>query len=142
MEREGMPKGMGRFRRVIAALLALALLVLPNAPMRHASASPVHDHSLGQIASHDCVGHGAEAAPDQALAPHHDDHGQTDRHSGKQQGLACCVSAQCQATVAVPPMAPAQPAPMPPVRVTAFALPPAPDGVGVDPALHPPRTPA
>jgi hypothetical protein len=135
-----MPRGISRFRRVIAALLALALLVLPGAPMRHASASPIH--SMGQAASHDCVGHGAEAAPDQALASHHGDHGQTDRHSGKQQGLACCASAQCPATVAVPPMAPAQPAPMPRVRVTDFALLPAPDGVGVDPALHPPRTPA
>jgi len=96
---------------------------------------------MGQIASHDCVGHSVEAAPDQALASRHDD-GQTDRHSGKQQGLACCASAQCPATVAVPPMAPAQPAPLPRMRVTEFALPPAPDGVGVDPALHPPRTPA
>lgn len=135
-----MPKGMGRFRRVIAALLALALLVLPGAPMRHASALPVHDHSIGQIAFHDCVGLGAETALAQAFAPHHDDQSKTDRHSGKQQGFACCASAQCPATIAVLPMAPAQPAPMPRVRVTTFALLPAPDGVGVDPALHPPRT--
>jgi hypothetical protein len=137
-----MPRGMGRFRRVIAALLALALLVLPGAPMRHASASRVHDHSLGQLASHDCAGHGAEAALDQALATHQDGPGQADRHSDKQPGLACCLSAQCPAMVAIPPLAPAQPAPMPRVRVMDFPLPLAPDGVGVDPALHPPRTPA
>lgn len=137
-----MPKGVGRFRRVIAALLALALIVLPGGPMRHAAASPVHDRASGQIASHDCLAHEAETAPDRALAPHHDDQGQTDRHSGKQQGLACCASAQCPATLAVPPMTPAQPASMPRLRVTDSPLPPAPDGVGVDPALHPPRAPA
>jgi len=71
---------MGRFRRAIAALLALALLVLPGTPMRHASASPFH--AMGQAAAHDCVGHGAEAAPDQMLASDHDDHSQTERHSG------------------------------------------------------------
>ena len=135
-----MPRGMGRVRRVITALLALALLVLPGAPMRHASASPAH--ATGQATSSDCIGHGAETVPDQAPVSHHDGHGQTERDSGKQQGLACCASAQCPATVAVPPLAPAQPAPMPRARVMGFALLPAPDGVGVDPALHPPRTPA
>jgi hypothetical protein len=128
---------MGRVRRVIAALLALALLVLPGAPMRHAAAAPVQ--AMGQAASHDCAGHAAEAAPDRAPASYHD---RTGHHSGEPQGLACCASAQCPATVAVPPMAPAQPAPMPRARVTGFALLPAPDGVGVDPALHPPRAPA
>lgn len=139
MERKGMPRGTGRVRRVIAALLALALLVLPGAPMRHASASPAH--ATGQATSHDCIGHGAKTAPGQAPVSHHDGHGQTERDSGKQQGLACCASAQCPATVAFPPAAPAQPVAMPRVRVTHFALPAVPDGVGVAPALHPPRAP-
>ena len=134
-----MPRGMSRFRRVIAALLALALLVLPGAPMRHASAAHPHAQPAGHAHPHDCRGHGEEAVPDQALASHHDEGGRIDRHSGSQPGLGCCASAQCPATVAVPPMAPAQPLALPVARIAGFAPPPAPDGIGVDPPIHPPR---
>ena len=135
-----MPRGMARFRRVIAALLALALLVLPGAPMRHASAANLHAQPAAHSHVHDCLGHGEEAAPDQAPAGHHDEGGQAERHSGDQPRLGCCASAECPATVAVPPMAPAQPLALPIARLAGFALPPAPEGIGVAPLIHPPRT--
>ncbi|MDO9713809.1 hypothetical protein [Paracraurococcus lichenis] len=133
-----MPRGTGRFRRAIAALLALALLVLPGAPMRHASAAQLHAQPAGHAHVHDCLGHGEEATLDHALAGHDDD-GQADRHPGDQQMPGCCTSAQCPANVAVPPMPPALRLALPLARVTGPAPPPAPDGIGVDPPMHPPR---
>jgi hypothetical protein len=120
-----------RTRRALVALLALALLLLlPGAPMRHAAALPVAQaHHL------DCVGH---AAPVQAAE--HDHHAPT---APQHRGTApdCCAAA-CPATVAVPAAVPIQPL----VRILALhgvptAL-PAPDGLGADPPIHPPRQPA
>jgi hypothetical protein len=139
MEFAVMPRGMGRFRRVFAALLALALLVLPGAPMRHSAAAQLHAQPAGHAHLHDCSGHAEEAAPDRTLASHHDGGGQADRQSGDQPGLGCCASAQCPATVAVPPMAPSRSVPLPIARVAGLIPPPAPDGIGVDPPRHPPR---
>ncbi|TCZ55982.1 hypothetical protein [Roseicella aquatilis] len=131
-----MPRDVGRLRRVIAALLALALLVLPGAPTRHASAARLHVQPAGHAQLHDCPGHDAEAAPAQVLARHHDE---AARHPGDQSGLGCCATLRCPATVAVPPLAPAQPLVLPIARAAGFVPPPAPDGVRVEPPIHPPR---
>ncbi|WP_431267331.1 hypothetical protein [Dankookia sp. P2] len=135
----GMPRGIGRLRQVIAALLALALLVLPSAPMRQASAALPHAQPTGQGPLHDCMGHGGEVAPDQALGRLHAAGGQADRQLEDRQMPGCCGSAQCPATLAVPPMAPAQPLAPSITRVAGLAPPPAPDGIGVAPPTQPPR---
>lgn len=132
--RSGMPTGMGRFRKAIAGLLALALLALPGAPVRHASAAaPPEQH-----AAHHCVTHG-HMAQDPAPGSHHHDHGQPGRHPGEVQDLACCASAQCPATVAVPLAPPGQPLTPFSLRLVGIAAHSMPDGVAVDPPLHPPR---
>ena len=139
-----MPRGMGRFRRVVAGLLALALLVLPAAPLRHASAAPV-----GHQAAVHCVVHDDAASLGQAAdADHHlhdhlhhqaNDQGQPCDASGGKAGLACCVSAQCPATVATPPLAAASLLPSSgPSGRFAFEV-QRPHGIDVAPSLPPPR---
>lgn len=138
-----MPRGMGGFRRAIAALVALALLVLPVAPMRHASAAaPAHHPATNQVAAHHCAADEREAAQGHALGSHHADHGQHHRHPGDRPDLACCAAAQCPATVVAPPVTPAQSVPLHGPPVAGFTVPATPDGIAVDPALRPPRRPA
>jgi hypothetical protein len=132
-----MPRGTGRFRRIIAGLLALALLVLPGGPLRQASAAPSgHRH-----AAHHCTGQDAAAPRDQRVAAMHDrDPGPPgDETCGGMPGLACCASAQCPATIAVPPATPAEAPPRSELRAVGFAAQDRPDGIPVDPALRPPR---
>jgi hypothetical protein len=137
--RPGMPRGMGRFRRVVAALLALALLVLPGAPMRHASATPAHHHAAAPVTTHDCFGQEEGVAQDHVLASHEAQHGQPDRHPGDQQGLACCAAAQCPAMVGAPPPATADP--RPPHGLTVRVAVPGSGAHGIDiaPTTPPPR---
>ena len=132
-----MPKGMDSFRWMIAALLALALLVLPT-PLRHASAASLeHRHAARQCA--EC----GEAAPGDGATfmavQCHDCGGPRGHHEGL-SGLACCGSARCSPMVATPPMPPVHP----PLLLSGsqsdgFAVPDAPDGTPVGPAFRPPR---
>lgn len=124
--------GTGRIRRVVAALLALALLVVPGAPVRHASAAaPLRQHAV-----HHCVAPG-DAAQDQR--PVHHDQGQPGGHPGKLQDLACCTSAQCPDTAAAPLVPPGQPSAPSGLRLVGTATRVVPDGIAVAPPLHPPR---
>jgi hypothetical protein len=133
-----MPRGTGRFRRVVAALLALALLALPGAPLRHgASAAPVGHPS----ATAHCGADDAAAPARHLAAPAYEaDQGQPCDGAGHSApGLACCAAAQCPASLVGPPPAsaglPASLGPAPP-----FAAPMrSPHGVDVPPALPPPR---
>jgi hypothetical protein len=133
----------GGMRRVVAGLLALALLLVPGVPLRHAAAAPggapaAHHCETGAAAPADHAGHAAPAvlsdvAPDQGQP-----RGDTgDTH--ETNGMACCAAAQCPATVAVPPSTLA--APLPPVApaVTGFSAAHQLDGIPVDPGLRPPR---
>ena len=127
-----MPRGTGRIRRIVAALLALALLAVPGAPIRHASAAaPLRSHAV-----HHCVTQ-HDLAMDQAPVPHHQ--GQPGRHPGDVQDLACCASAQCPATAAATLVPPGQPMPPPGLRLVGIATRVVPDGIAMAPPLHPPR---
>ncbi|MBV1795698.1 hypothetical protein [Siccirubricoccus sp. G192] len=128
----------------MAGLLALALLVLPAAPLRHASAAPA-----GHQAAVHCVVHdNAVSAGQAADAGHHlhghllrqaDDQGQPCDDPGGKAGLACCVSAQCPAMVAAPPLAATSLLPsLGPSARYAFET-QRPHGIDVAPALPPPR---
>jgi hypothetical protein len=124
-----MPRGMG-FRRAIAALLALTLLALPGAPLRHGASAAPHCGTLD-----------AAAPAAHLAAPAYDaDHGQPCDDAGHSTpGLACCAAAQCPASLAGPPPAsadlPNSLGPSPP-----FAAPMrSPHGVDVPPVLPPPR---
>jgi hypothetical protein len=134
-----MPKGTGRFRRAIAALLALALLALPGAPLRHAAAPAPVGHDPAAL---HCGAHGAAAPSAQAAAvpADHHDHGQPcDDAGGAMPGLACCAAAQCPATLAGPPPPSAAPL-VPPGPAPRFSAPVrSPHGMDVPPALPPPR---
>jgi hypothetical protein len=133
-----MPKGTGRFRRALAALLALALFVLPGAPQRHGASAAPTGHLSAEL---HCDAHEAAAPPAQQAAPaeeHGPDH-PCDDSGGAPPGLACCAAAQCPAALAAPPPAsaglPRLQEPAPP-----FAAPVrSPQGVDVPPALPPPR---
>lgn len=127
-----MPRGTGKIRRVVAALLMLALLAVPGAPIRHASAAaPLRPHAV-----HHCVMQN-DVATDQAPVTHHQD--QPGRHPGGVQDLACCASAQCPATAAAPLAAPGQPSAPPGLPLVGVATRLVPDGIAVAPPLHPPR---
>jgi len=132
-----MPRGMGRFRRVVAGLLALVLLALPGAPVGHASAAVAIQH---QAALHHCGGH-EDPSPVQAStsAHHHQDHGQPCDDSGGKPGLACCASAQCPALVGAPPLATAGPLPHsgPTERLAVLAS--GAHGLDIAPMTPPPR---
>ncbi len=123
----------------MAALLAFALLVLPGAPMRHASAAPMHEAPSHLAAARHCAGQDEGAAQEHALATHDAGHDRHDRLPGDRPDLACCAAAQCPAMIVVPPAAPAQPAPPHEPWVAEFAVPATPDGIPVAPALRPPR---
>lgn len=127
-----MPRGVNRFRRVVAALLALVLLAVPGALITHASAAA----PLGQHGVHHCVTQDDMAADQAPVAPYQ---GQPGRHPGDVQDLACCASAQCPATAAVPLAPPGQPIPPSGLRLVGSATRVVPDGICVTPPLHPPR---
>lgn len=130
-----MPRRKGGFRRVVAALLALALLALPGAPAWHAAAAaPPQQHAAHHCVTHDHMAH------EGALSSHHRHDGQPDEHPGGMPGLGCCVSAQCPATVAVPLVPPGQPLRPSNLRLVGIATPVVPDGIAVAPPLHPPRS--
>ena len=130
----------GRMRRVVAGLLALALLLVPGVPLRHAAAAPgsapaAHHCETDAAAPADHAGH-AIPAPASDVAP---GAGQPRGDTTDTGGMACCAAAQCPATVAVPPSTLA--APLPPVApaVTGSSAAHQLDGIPVDPALRPPR---
>lgn len=129
-----MPRGTGGIRRVVAALLALALLDVPGTPIGHTSpAAPLRQHTVHHCITQDNV------AQDPALDFQGQDHDQPGGRPDDSQDLACCASAQCPATVAAPLAPPAQP--MAPsglwfVGITTGVVP---DGIAVPPPLHPPR---
>jgi len=127
------------FRRVVAALLALALLVLPGAPMRHASVPPAQHHAAAPGATHDCFGQEKGAAQDHALVSHAVEQGQPDRRPDDQQELACCATAQCPAMVGAPPPATADS--RPPAGLTVRGTVPGRGAHGIDiaPTTPPPR---
>lgn len=118
----------GRAGRVVLALLALALLLLPLAPSRHAAlAMPQH----GMAIASPCPDHAAPIpAPEDAPA----------RHGDPAQGLACCAAAPCAGLQGVPPPAPAAA----PVLAAATPARPAPPnglpGRNIPPDPRPPRS--
>jgi hypothetical protein len=136
---------MGTFGRLVAGLLALALLVLPAAPLRHAAAAPVGHQAAAHCLVHDdTASDGQTATADVHLhhlhaQPQAEDQGQPCGPADGKAGPACCVSAQCPATVAAPPLAAADllPSPGPMIRLVFQARRPL--GTDVAPALPPPR---
>jgi hypothetical protein len=119
----------GSFRRVVAALLALALLTLPGAPMRHAwaTAPAPQQHMTQHCPTHAETAQAPASVPKQRDCP------------GDIPGLTCCLSAHCPMLAAVPPPAATSllPRPGPATRFTA-----APRlwlGIESPPALPPPR---
>ncbi|GGC65061.1 hypothetical protein GCM10011504_48870 [Siccirubricoccus deserti] len=120
------------FSRVIATLLALILLALPGAPVRHApAAAPSHAPSHQHAAHHRPTDAGAAQAP----APASGERG----HPGDIPGMTCCLSAQCPALAGAPPPA-ATGLPPPAGPATRFAaVPRLRLGIEFPPALPPPR---
>lgn len=129
-----MPRGTGGIRRVVAALLALALLVVPGVPIEQATlVMPLRPYTV-----HHCVTQG-DVAQDQPPASHRQDHSLPGRHPGGVQDLACCASAQCPAAVAVPLVPLGQLSAPSCLRLVGIATRVVPDGIAVDPPLHPPH---
>ena len=138
-----MSGSMGTFRRVIAGLLALVLLALPGPVMRHASAATLAQ----QAAAEHCVSHAGADMLTQAT-PMHAAHvhmsvvaepGQPCGTPGDNQGLPCCVAAQC--VVAIGALPPSQAGPVPSSGAVIRYLAPAHArfGIEVPPSLPPPR---
>jgi hypothetical protein len=133
-----MTQAMSRWRRTTAALLALVLLALPGAPLRHAAgAAPLGLHG----AAEHCGGHGTSAPADRAavVADPHEHHQPCGGSGGASPGLVCCAAAQCPATLAAPP--PIAVAPLLPPGPAPRAAPPVrdPRGIAIRPAIPPPR---
>jgi hypothetical protein len=132
-----MPTGAGMLRRVMAGLLALAVLVVSVAPGPWAM--PVGHH--GQHAAQDCLppespdGHPAAAPTEREQAPIGDHHGTT-------PGLACCIASQCPMLLGslAPPPAVALPSLGSSDAVAIAARKVA--GIELAPALPPPRVAA
>lgn len=138
-----MPRGMGRFRRVVAGLLALVLLALPGAPVRHASAAVAIQQQISQAHATPlhCAGH-ADASPAQEASSsphHHQDHGQPCGDTGGGMGLACCAAAQCPALADALPPATAGPLSLPGPMVRLAVLADGAHGIDVAPTPPPPR---
>jgi hypothetical protein len=126
--------GAGMLRRVMAGLLALALLVVSGVP-GPLRAMPTDHHA--RYAVQDCVqpdgadGHAAAAPSEREQPPTDDRHGAT-------PGLACCIASQCPMLVGLaPPPTAALPSPTPSVAVAIAARRVA--GIELAPALPPPR---
>jgi hypothetical protein len=131
----------GGMRRVVTALLALVLLVLPVGPPRHgmAAAAPLEVVTLpasdGPMAA-PCPGHAAaHAVPAQTAhhaAPpcHHEDGGPP---------AGCCAAAGCVGLQGAPPPLLVLPGPLLAVAARPATPPAAPPGRAVPPARKPPR---
>ena len=139
-----MPRGVGTFRRVVAGLLALALLVLPDPTMRHASAATL----VQQVVATHCVPQSDAATLMQAVPVHAalghaavsaDASGQPCGNSGGDQVLLCCVAAQCPSAAGALPHAQAGPQPSPGAIIRYLAPAHARFGIEVPPSLPPPR---
>jgi hypothetical protein len=127
----------GGMRRVLAALLALALLALPGAPMRHAAAAPPDHAGHAAVQAAPCPGHMAAEAI--RPAAHHEDGGQPCDRDGSLPGLACCVAGLCAGLQGAPLPALVAP-PLPPRAAPRLAAaPPGRRGLDIPPALKPPR---
>jgi hypothetical protein len=126
--------GAGMLRRVMAGLLALALLVVSGVPMP-LRAMPIDHHA--HHAAQDCVqhdGHAAAAPAEREQPPITDHHGAT-------PGLACCIASQCPMLLGgLPPPTVALPSLGPSVVVVITARRVA--GIELAPALPPPRVAA
>ena len=121
------------------ALLALALLALPVAPMRHAAmAGTPHG---GQAAAAPCPGHDALGHDETAEAPpgHQADGGQPCDHQDGMPGLSCCAAALCAGLQGAPPPAPVAPLAVAAATARRAPPPPARHGRDIPPALRPPR---
>jgi hypothetical protein len=129
-----MPGGMGNLRRMVAALLALILLALPQYA---AVASTIHACSECH-----CLGHNDVVPYRQSAVSAFHDHAQPCQHSGGMPCAACCASAWCAAMLALPPAACAQSLEKTASLSANFAVQAATDGIPVDPALRPPRSAA
>lgn len=132
---------MNWFRRLVAILLGLAVLALPGAPSRYASAGPMEQHPARQA----CLLQ--DHAELSEVPMMHDGHHQARDPCGgaddAMPGLNCCAAAQCPATTAVPPPSLAGPQPIAVGCVTrlvatTYQL----DGIELRPALPPPRAQA
>ena len=139
-----MPRGAGTFRRFVAGLLALVLLALPGPAMRHASAAtPVQQAVAAHCVSQSDAATLMQAAPMHAASGHEaisaDASGQPCGKPGGDQGLPCCVAAQCPSAVGALPQAQAGPQPSPGAAVRYLAPADARFGIEVPPSLPPPR---
>ncbi len=116
----------GRLRRMITAILALALLTLPGAPLRHAA------HASPQPCAAADAGH---------TGHHRADHGADHAPADWQHLPVCCVLGGCAAAVALPVLAPV-PALRPQRAPAGFGPPATGQGIAPRPPLHPPRAAA
>jgi hypothetical protein len=127
----------GEMRRVVAALLALALLALPGAPMRHATAAVPGHAGHAAVPTEPCPGHSASEAA--MPATHHEDGGQPCDGDGSLPGLACCAAGLCAGLQGAPLPALATPPALPRAAPPLAAAPPGRRGLDIPPALKPPR---
>ena len=139
-----MPRGASTFRRVVAGLLALVLLALPGPAMRHASAATlVHQSFAEHCVSQSDATTLMHAAPMHAASAHAtvsaDASGQPYGKLDGEQGLPCCVAAQCPSAVGTLPPAHAGPQPFSGAAVRYLAPARARFGIEVPPSLPPPR---
>ena len=130
-----MPTGTGMLRRVMAGLLALALLVVSSAPGPMAMRFDPHAHHVAQ----DCVQHDGQDGHS-AVAPAEREQPPIDDHHGATPGLACCVASQCPMLVGLAPPTVVLPSPGPSVAVAIATRRDA--GIELAPALPPPRVAA
>ena len=129
----------------MAGLLALALLILPAAPLRHAAAAPAgHQAAAAHCTVQDDTSARSAAAGGHRhhlQAQHHQagDQARTCGPAGGKAGPTCCPSAQCPAMVAAPPLPLAEllPASGRTIRLTFRTR--RPPGTDLAPALPPPR---
>lgn len=139
-----MPRGAGIFRRIVAGVLALVLLALPGPAMRHASAATL----VQQAAAEHCVPHADAATLRQAASTHTasahpaactEEPCQPCGKADGEQGLPCCVAAQCPSAVGSLPYAQAGPQPSTGAVLLHLAPANARFGIEVPPSLPPPR---
>lgn len=119
-------------RRVVLALVALALLPAPVAPMRHAAAG------IAQAVPEDPPCH---ARPEEAAAPAAVQHGHGPPGEREEAPplIACCAAGFCVGLQGAPVPAPALPLALPRGIPHPVATLPASPGRAIPPALPPPR---
>ncbi|NOG73610.1 hypothetical protein [Roseicella sp. DB1501] len=130
-------------------MLALVLLALPGPAMRHASAAtPVQQAAAEHCGAHIDAAALMQAAPMHTASGHTasghasvsaEELGQPCGRSGGEQGLPCCVAAQCASAVDALPHAQAGPLPSPGAVVRDLAPAHARFGIEIPPSLPPPR---